>query len=653
MIAIARTGGDRFCLSRVEQFNPYLQPLGVHWPPPHVTADTTIYSLCEATCLRLYGVRESNCTLVDAPHAPPQSPTLPPSPAAPPQWPPSPLRPPPLRPPPAPPGTPPQPPPRPPAQPRQTVTSLAELRAALTSSSGHAPLALHLSPRYALHLEGSELTIRAGLLVRLSGDASLRVRPTIDAGGLSRLFRLEPRASLVLSHVHLRGGYEVEGGAVWMGAQSELQMMDVHISACQARDAQHLRATRGGAVFVGAGARLSIDESHFTDCNVTQPSADPPAFQDASGGALYLWQHASATLTRTTISGCAAVCKWCSARAGAVYVSTGAMLTMHECQVRGARVAADMILAEGGALYLEGASAVLSDTNVTGTVCEGGQNVRGGVLAVFRVGRVVLSNCSIEDTMSTGTNASLSGGVVFLEHAGSSLHMSDSHILRTSAVVFDGSRAGHNLDRVGMDGGAMRLGASTVTEITRSVIADTLGQDTVCAVEGGAIRVKQDATLTMSSSQLLRSTALVNREGWTWRGKKCPGAHGGGINSRYATVRLTDVLIADCLASTMGGREKVSQARGGALYMQGGQAEFHNVEITRCRASATDDASFGGAVGMVSGRLVMDLGTLLVPLSAFHAHDSFPSHARMGLPMLSCPDSLAHHLPILLARAAL
>ncbi len=209
-------------------------------------------------------------------------------------------------------------------------------------------------------LNGSEIQITKGIAVDAAGIGGI----TIDAGGKSRVFKINSGAVL-LSGLTLENGYhENQGGAVYNAGDLTLDSVTVSGSSS---------GKFGGAVYTAKGSCLTVTDSVFTGNTAS-----------THGGAVMVEKNAQAEISGSYFSG-----NTSGAYGSAVYVWNNAAVRITDTLFAGNSALYGTIRNYGGTLYM--VNVVLSE------------NIRGLSSGSNGV------NTAVNVTISNNTRSAVSG----------------------------------------------------------------------------------------------------------------------------------------------------------------------------------------------------------------------------------------------------
>jgi hypothetical protein len=176
---------------------------------------------------------------------------------------------------------------------------------------------LHL-PEGSYYALNGLLPIDYGFNVTL---ASTGAGASIDAQGLSQVFKVDSGGVLALHKIHLLNGRGTDGGALYMNGGSTAHLFGCTISNCSATSASFggggaicassdsiailsectivscVAATNGGALFVNRRS-----EAHLTDCSLINSLAYNWNGADKWGGAVFLSDRSTVKFTTCLFS---------------------------------------------------------------------------------------------------------------------------------------------------------------------------------------------------------------------------------------------------------------------------------------------------------------------------------------------------------------
>jgi Right handed beta helix region len=451
---------------------------------------------------------------------------------------------------------------------------------------------------------------------------------TIDAGGTSRVFAIDPGVTASISGLTITGGASdgryVSGGDLLN--QGNLTLTGVTVSGGYAYAGGGLSnsgtatlvdstiadniGNRGAGLFNGGSSEFVPTEPTMTleDCTVTGNTGAPVGgFESVSLGAgLFNW--GSLTMTGGSITGDTANIG-SAVYSGFAGVTNLKRTTIQDNPSAGYPGTYELIFNDGGSMSL-------ADCTISG---DSSTPIAGFGIKNYYYGQLDLANCTVEGFSRGGIDNSYSstlnmsgcqiinntgkGGLVNEQYAnatltgciisGNTTSGDGGGIFNTGTVTLTGCTLRDNMAS-GPGGGLFNGGQATVTGCTvRGNSAsvgggiDNAGQLTATdvalsgnsAATGGAIANAAGATATVSGSEIIANDAAGD---------------GGGV-ANAGTITLTATLI--------GGNTAAGD--GGGLYDSGTAA------LVNCLVSGNSSASGGGIYAAAGGSVTLT-GSLVI-----------------------------------------
>jgi hypothetical protein len=436
----------------------------------------------------------------------------------------------------------------------------AKLAAIQSSGGGTLTFSCGPGPQFVILQDGVLPAITTATTIDGGG------RTTISGNNATRILTVSAGASLTLNNLTISNAYWAFGDG---GAISSLGTLV--INNCTFTDNRTTAVAAGGAILAlgrvtitntlfarneaGNGgavyprfsnAVVTISGSTFRDNQAVAPNGGG-SVRDGMGGALLLWDGATATISSSTFSNNRA------SLGGAVFVFSNSKLNL-----TGSTVISNTAVRAGGALkIMAGAEVVVQDSTVSANTVTNilfGPLTTGGGAGLNNEGKLALVNVSLQDNSVLVTANTVGGGIA--NHGGS--------------LTIDGGSVRRNQGYIG--GGIYSTGTLTVTGAT---VSNNQSQ-----FVGGGISTYGTATIT----------------GTTLDGNRA-NSYGGGLTNNGA-LALSDSTISNNQV------ERTSDISGGGLFQSSGTMTLANVTISGNRAP------LGGGIGMFGGEATLNHVTL-------------------------------------------
>jgi CSLREA domain-containing protein len=416
-----------------------------------------------------------------------------------------------------------------------------------------------------------ELSDATGTTTITGPTATARV--TIDAGGNSRVFAVDPNVTASISGMTITGGSAYNGGGL-ANYGGTLSLTNCTISGNSAH-----RYGEGGGLVNYFGSNLTL-----TGCTVSGNSA-------FRGGGVYNQFVASVTVENSTFkanhaSGFGGAIdnsghldfldsgftgNSAGNTGGAVSNSSGGTGSISGCRFAGNHAGST----GGGGISVFSGALTIVNTSIDDNSAAG----NGGGLRVG--GSATLTNCTI-----SGNTAGTSGGGVYLTYSGGTATLTDCTVSGNSAGTSGGglavggsmygSSATATLNKCTVSGNTAAQGGGLFNAGTLSVASSNITGNTATSAGGGISTTGVGSTATITNSVV--NSNRVNSTGT---------ALGGGVDCENSTLSLSDCNVNANQANGV-------NAKGGGIYALDSTVNVANSTVNGNQANGSVDGEGGG-----------------------------------------------------------
>lgn len=426
--------------------------------------------------------------------------------------------------------------------------------------------------------------------VVLSGTETGSAKPTISAGGASRIFDIIYGASIESRVV----GLVISGGTAGTGGGIRIQNCPVELSACTVTGNM---ATIGGGIFVENGS-LELANSLVTGNTVKlSKDATGSSYNNSSviGGGIYV-RDGYLTLSDSTVSVNTALAENKNAPDFSINIAK----------------------AQGGGIFCSAVKVTVINTLVSGNSAS----------AINTAGRY-------------GTNKTYAdgAGIVF---AGSTVTLTSTTISANTAFAGNtsgkGSASNPVTNSASASGGGIHVVGEAITATNCIVSGNTATAQNnkntsgyfpdqtinTCSVRGAGISCT-DATLTLAQGLISGNKAdATNQSGFS--SNNTASAAGGGIHFGFATFATKALIVNDSEVSkndagaenfTQGTSMKTRTGSGGGIYIGSqGDATISRTRIVddNCATTAGGGIYSSGAISIADSEISGNLTTVAIGL---------------------------------------
>eukprot|EP01043_Picozoa_sp_COSAG02_P013634 COSAG02_NODE_549_length_20461_cov_11.385866_9_plen_653_part_00 len=330
----------------------------------------------------------------------------------------------------------------------------------------------------------TDLVVRPGQRVSVSGDASLPRPPRWGGGG----FTVQQRGSLTLQSVAVRSGLSVTNGgsAVLMACGGQLTSLTVTDSSFAAST-----TTLGGSISLSNAGSVTLEDTTFAEGTELSVGGGTSLSLLSCGGQL-------TSLTVTDSSFAAST----TTLGGSVSLSNAGSVTLEDTTFA---EGTELTVGGGTSLSLLSCGGQLTSLTVTDSSFSASTTTLGGAILLSNAGSVTLEDTTFAEgtelTVGGGTSLSLlscGGQLTSLSVTDSSFSMDDASTTTLGGGSVSLSNAGSVTleDRTFAEGTELTVGGGT----TLSLTAVTLGDSTFLRVSGGSLSLAQMAVTSAQFS---------------------------------------------------------------------------------------------------------------------------------------------------------